>query len=161
MKARWADPETRARFLAALAEGEQNHEGVREYWSHPESKVKASNRMKKLWANPEWVSNWKKHQNSKKATPEERAIHSALMKRLWANPEFRKKQSLSRKPVNPEEASKRSREMWENIEFRKKQEETRLRSRIKAWESGEWTPYLKKRYGEVPDFAKQPLVDYV
>lgn len=110
-RAAWADPEVRAKYIAALDEArERQREGILRAFADPEIRermIKISRENIKIARETAFTEDAKaKHRISCKNmwTPERHAKHAAYMRAKWANEEFKEKMStrLKERQADPD-----------------------------------------------------------
>ena len=112
-KARWADPEYRARNRAALRAGQASPEAKANYsaasktrWDDPEYKARQAAAIKAGQASPEARAKREVAARTVWADPEYKARQSAASKTVWADPEFKAKMKIAR--ADPEYRARQS-----------------------------------------------------
>ena len=114
---RWDDPERRA----AWSEYQQSA------WT-PEKRADASQRMRKLMADPEHRAVWDATRRSPMDTPEGREHHAAFMKGLWADPEYRERRLQDiRSPESRRRSSEGAKAQWARMSPEERREIMRRR----------------------------------
>lgn len=131
-KARWTDPEYKARVSAKIREvwsnpelREQQSDMVVEFWASGEWKQWRAQKTQEMWADPETREKIMKAQLEAVQDPVHRARQSEGSLKMWARPGFKEEQSVRMRQAwealseeDKKAHAEKSKATWENPVFR-------------------------------------------